>query len=45
MRGQTYLKLMRKGVNWIENQEENLYNCLKSAKLYILVKNYTNFRS
>ncbi len=29
MRGQTYLKSMKKGVIWIENQGENLYKMLK----------------
>ncbi len=36
---------MEKGVNWIENEGKIDTKCLKSVKQYILVKNYTNFRS
>ncbi len=32
MRGQKNLKLMKKGVNWIENQGESRYKMLKSVK-------------
>ncbi len=31
MRGQKDLKSMEKGVNWIENQGENLYKMLKKS--------------
>ncbi len=31
MRGREDLRLMKKGVNWIENQGENLYKMLKNS--------------
>ncbi len=42
--GSSNLKLMEKGVNWIENEGRIDTKCLKSVKWYILVKYYTNFR-
>ncbi len=33
MRGQKDLKSMKKGINWIENQDENLYKMLKISKI------------
>ncbi len=32
MRGQKDLKSMKKGLNWIENQDENLCKMLKSVR-------------
>ncbi len=32
MQGQKDIKSMKKGVNWIENQDENWYKSLKSVK-------------